>query len=225
MLGAVLLALVQLSDLPPLRLELLDGRAELATERGVVELDARHARREHAGPGYLEAGALARLSLRWSQCATLALEGPTALEWRASSGPKGGLFVEVVRIDRANLEVRRGPVRFALPGGWHAHLEHGAAFLRELSDGSLELEHAAGAPILLSLEREGGAVRPPWTVLPGARVRLGRSAAEPEPTASSRARVLSTWTRDEARVREARVERAPWSSCSWPWKGPATAAR
>jgi hypothetical protein len=207
-------------ELPPLRVEVLEGRAELASAEGVDSLIGPGADRDHEGPGYVRSSVLSRLSLRWRGAATIELEGAASLEWRTSERSRG-LSIELEHVDRANLEVRRGPLRLALPGGWLAHLDQGAAFVRQLPDGSVELEHAAGAPILLSrIAPHGDAsngIRPPWTVLPGARIRLDAEGDAPRTLNGARARVLEIWARSEAEVRELEPRREPWNGFAWPW--------
>lgn len=207
-------------DLPPLRLEVLEGRAQLALESGIQSLAGPEAELDHRGPGFVSSSALSRLSLRWRGAATLELEGAASLEWRACERGQG-LSITLEDVDRATLEVRRGPLRLELPGGWLAHVRFGAAFLRRLPDGSVALEHVAGAPILLSRSGARDGVRPPWTVLPGARLRLEESADEPRTVAGARSRVFEIWGRAEEGERESEPRGKPWSGFAWPWSEPA----
>jgi hypothetical protein len=224
MLALVLWAVLSgAPDLPPLHVDVLDGRVELAAESGVLELEGPSAQRDHSGPGYLRAGASSRLSLRWRGAATLDLEGVSSVEWRPSERGHG-LSITLERVERANLEVRRGPLRLELPGGWLAHIRQGAVFVRELSDGSVELEHVAGAPLLLSRSGARDEVRPPWTVLPGARLRLESEAEGPRTAPGARARVLEVWGRPPEVTRETSAPAKPRSGFAWPWNDAPTAS-
>jgi hypothetical protein len=207
-------------DLPPLRLEVLEGRAELATESGVHALEGPEAEREHFGPGFVRSSALSRVSLRWRGAATLDLEGAASVEWRASERSQG-LSITLESLDRATLEVRRGPLRIELPGGWLAHLRFGAAFVRHLPDGSVRFEHVAGAPILLSRTDARDGARPPWTVLPGARLRLEESGEVPRSVGGARSRVIEVWARADDGARESEPRGTPWTGFAWPWGEPA----
>lgn len=211
----IALLTVMASELPVLKVDLLEGRAQLATPHGVEQLRPERGAREHDGPGYLEAGALARLHMRWSGAASVELGGACALEWRASPGESGALSLAFARLDSLSLEVRRGPVRLELPGGWRLRLAHGAAFVRALPGGAFELEHAAGAPLLLTASRSAADVRPPWTVLPGAKLRLEPRAERP--LAGDSARLLNPLGQPSRRAREPLEPPAPWAGFSWPW--------
>jgi hypothetical protein len=189
------------TGLPPVSIDVLEGRVELASESGVERRDGGGRELVRDGPAYFEAGATARVRLRWRSCASLELAGPAAFEWRESHGPSGGLYLDVKRIERADVEVRRGPLRLELPGGWLVHLARGAAHLQRRPDGSYDVEHVAGAPLLVGYEPASGQVRPPQTVLPGATIHL---AAE---------RVAGTLPADSP----GETKHAPWTGSSWPW--------
>ena len=148
MLVPLLLAVVV--GLPPVHIDVLAGRADLASPLGIVPLRPGAKPIERNGPGYLELGAISRLNLRWRSVASIELEGAAAIEWRGSQGDEDALSLEVLRLDELSAEVRRGPLRLELPGGWRATLTHGALHVRTLSDGTLELEHIAGAPLLVA---------------------------------------------------------------------------
>ena len=59
-------------------------------------------------------GAFERLSPSWERLEII----------ERSGGIRDGGFMR--------MNMRRGPLRIELPGGWVVHLDHGAAFLREL---------------------------------------------------------------------------------------------
>ncbi len=216
MIASFLCTLTLLGELPPLRLELLEGRARCVDGAGVGEWTTPGVR-AYEGPGYLECAALSRVDLRWSGVASLSIEGPAAFEWRSARGLNGALCVELLRVGNANFEVRRGPVRIALPEGWVIDVERGAGSLRRLPDGRIEVDYDAGAPLLLAHEDEHGAVRPPWTLLPGGHVRLDARTGAPTAVRRSEGRVLANWERPENEVREARARCAPWTAFAWPW--------
>jgi hypothetical protein len=208
MWNAWLLALAAGGDLAPARIELAAGRADLAGPEGVVTLLGGGEAREVVGPAYLELGAASRLALRWRGEASLEVRGSSALEWRA---PLDGAGVMVIawRVSELDFEVRRGPLRLDLGSGWRIELDVGAAGIRRLADGRLELRHVAGAPLALFHQSASGLVSPPWTVLPGSQVRLEASSAPaivqgPAPTRAK----ASPERHDDA---------PPWSDFAWPW--------
>jgi hypothetical protein len=208
MWNAWLLALAAGGDLAPARIELAAGRADLAGPEGVVTLLGGGEAREVVGPAYLELGAASRLALRWRGEASLEVRGSSALEWRA---PLDGAGVLVIawRVSELDFEVRRGPLRLDLGSGWRIELDVGAAGIRRLADGRLELRHVAGAPLALFHQSASGLVSPPWTVLPGSQVRLEASTAPaivqgPAPTRAK----ASPERHDDA---------PPWSDFAWPW--------
>ncbi|MCC7013440.1 MAG: hypothetical protein IT454_12825 [Planctomycetes bacterium] len=215
MLSLVLLALA--NELPPLSVHVLAGRVEVAHAGGIREIGVSSGETLFDGPGYLEAGALARVDMRWTAVGSLGFNGRAAFEWRPAHDDPGVLFFDLVRVDDAHFEVRRGPIRVAVPGGWLLHVERGALFLRLMPDGRYELELAAGAPLLVSLESAPGAVRPPWTVLPGARLRLDAREL------SENKRSVRLDARPEARAIERDPRHAPWTAFSWPWEDDAWA--
>lgn len=209
---ALLAALTQGADGPSLRV--LAGRVVLARPEGIERrttedkltwLDAR---------GYLESSATSRFEMSWDGAASLECSGPTTIEWREATSERGGVYLDLLRVERLHLEVRRGPLRCVLPGGWIFNLEHGASFLRRLPDGHFELEHGAGAPLLVAREARSGDVRPPWTVLPGAKVRLEADAL------AGHRRVLAP-PQAMARAKDPMPSPStPWASFRWPWDDP-----
>ena len=207
--------------LPPVHIDVLDGRADLASPLGVVPLRPGDKSIERSGPGYIEVGALSRLHLRWRGLASLELDGAAALEWRGSEREAEELSLEILRLDALSAEVRRGPLRLELPGGWRATLTHGALHVRTLSNGALELEHIAGAPLLLAPAPTEGRVAPPWTVLPGSKVLLAPAAAAPQ--ASAGRRPLEQERRDVNGIQPS-PSGSPWASFRWPWCEPRSTA-
>jgi hypothetical protein len=218
MLPSLLLA--ALAGLPPVHIDVLAGRAELASPLGIVPLRSGEKPLERHGPGYIEVAALSRLNLRWRGITSLELDGASALEWRGSARDEDGLTLEVLRMDRLSAEVRRGPLRLELPGGWRATLTHGALHVRTLSNGALELEHIAGAPLLLAAAPVEGRLSPPWTVLAGSKVLLEPSAEQPRSSAGRKP--LAQERRDLAWAQPA-THGTPWTSFRWPWSEPVVA--
>lgn len=215
------LLLAACAGLPPVHIDVLAGRADLASPLGIVPLRPGAKPIERNGPGYLELGAISRLDLRWRGVASLELEGAGALEWRGSQGDEDALSLEVLRLDKLSVEVRRGPLRLELPGGWRATLTHGALHVRTLSDGTLELEHIAGAPLLVAPGPVDGRTSPPWTVLAGSKVLL--APASDAPQAASGRKPLAQERRDTSWAQPATCG-APWTSFQWPWSEPVVAS-
>jgi hypothetical protein len=208
MWNAWVLAAALGGDLAPVRIELATGRADLALPSGVETLLGGGEARVVDGPAYLELGPASRLALRWRGEASLELRGSTALEWRAPRDG-AGVMVTAWRVSELDFEVRRGPLRLDFGGGWRVELDVGAAGVRRLADGRLELRHVAGAPLALFHQSASGLVSPPWTVLPGAHVRLEAGAAPTFVQGPAPARPKAAFERlDDA---------PPWSDFAWPW--------
>ncbi len=227
MLPALALALLVGSsavDVSSARIEVLEGRAALAGPQGVRELWPEDRATYVSGEAYLEVPALSRASIRWRSSASLLVIGPAALEW----GPDVGREVlewRLVSQTETHLEIRRGPIRVRLPGGWTATFESGAACLRSSPGGGLELHHDAGLPVLLVAPHEPARARPPRVVLAGARLRLDPQRSEPRLLPGSRAQVLAPYARPEGLATAAGPSVGPWEGFSWPWNVRAFAAR
>ncbi|MBM3986675.1 MAG: hypothetical protein FJ294_01805 [Planctomycetes bacterium] len=208
-------------DPPRLRLDMLAGRVRAAHSGGVETLASGASDWTHGASGYLESSTLSRLRMRWLGSASLDIEGALALSWRPSREEGRGLTLDFGRLERAELEVREGPLRFELASGWRGLCPRGALALRAGTGDVIELELRSGAPLLLSPPSCVGAVRPPWTVLPGARVRLLGSDPRPRITAGKlRSPEGVPWTPGlQAPVRE-----RPWRGFHWPWPAPAANA-
>lgn len=200
------------AHLAPARIELLSGRADIAAGSGVVSLVGTARTHTVEGPAYLEVGPASLLALRWRGEASVELRGVSALEWRAPSDGRG-LMISAWRFTELDFEVRRGPLRIELGGGWRAELEVGAAGVRTLADGRIELRHVAGAPLRLHHHSVAGVVTPPWTLLPGAQLRLGPSSSDTSFDALSARRALAP----PAPGRPAPTPAQPWTNFSWPW--------
>lgn len=200
------------AQVAPVRVELVSGRADLAARSGVVSLIG--AGRSHTvdGPAYLEVGPASVLALRWRGEASLELRGVSALEWRAPRDGRG-LMLSAWRLSELDFEVRRGPLRIDLGGGWRVELEVGAASMRTLADGRLELRHVAGAPLALHHISSAGLVSPPWTLLPGSQLRFDPSTPVAVVDAPQARRVLAP----PAPGRPSAIPERPWTSFSWPW--------
>lgn len=173
------------------RVEGFAGRVETLSDRAQVELLTGLGPREYAGAGHLETGALARARLSWISRASLELCGRAGLEWSA----RGEGRLRAFEIERAELEVRRGPLLLDWPGGWHARFDTGAFRLAAQPGGALALETVAGcAPrVWISSGATFHEVHGPRA---GERIVIGMPAGQP-PAQSER------WQ--------------PWSSVSWPW--------
>ncbi len=202
-------------DLPALRLDVLEGRVRVAHEQGTASLPVGAVDWVHGPSGYLESSTLARLRLRWLGAASMELEGAHALAWQPARAEGSGLWLSFSGLDEARLEVREGPLRFELPSGWRGLCSKGTLALRSGVDGHVDLELLAGAPLLLSPPSSPGAVRPPWTVLPGARVRL--LCGDPRPRVVA-GKLRAPDPAPGAPAMAAPVGERPWSGFEWPWK-------
>lgn len=194
------------------RVEVLAGRALLAQEGGVRRLIPELGSLPVRGPAYVETGPGSRIVVRWRGAATLHMSGEGAVEWEGSTG---ALAWTLAGVESAHVEVRRGPLAMALPGGWEVELPRGACFLASRPDGSLELRHDAGLPLRLVPPRDAGFAAPPYTVLAGARLALAAGARTPESLAGRRPRVLAPYGLSQ----EPRggPGRPAWSGFAWPW--------
>jgi len=204
-------------DPPILRLDVLEGRVRAAHEGGIDALPSGSSDWAHGPAGYLECSALARMRMRWLGSASLELEGPHAFSWEPARGEGRGITLAFAGLGAARLEVREGPLRFELPSGWRGLCAKGTLVLRGGAEGRVEVELLAGAPLLLSPPSSTGGVRPPWTVLPGARVRL--LGADPRPRVAA-GKVRSPEGESASPGLPAPVAERPWSRFAWPWSGP-----
>lgn len=196
------------------QLEVLEGRASLAATDGVLEVRQGMDPRVVGGPGYLEVAPLSRVSIRWRQTGSLVIRGPASFEWE-NEGER--LTWRFHQVGKTHLEVRSADVRLYLPGGWVAAFENGASFLRGRSNGGVELHHDAGLPVLLRGRTVSGHARPPWTVLAGAKLLLGKES-QPGELRGTRGRMLAPYGRPEAYALEQRPSGERWSGFSWPWR-------
>ncbi len=210
--SASLLALAAGLDLGAVRVELISGRADLALPDGVVTLVGRAQAHTLEGPAYLETGAVSSVAVRWRSEASCELRGVNALEWRAPRDGRG-VFVSAWRISELDFEVRRGPLRIDLGSGWRVELTVGAASVRTLADGRVELRHVAGSPLALHRVAGAGQVSPPWTLLPGAQVRLDPSSGAGIVDAPRARRALPPPPPGPESVLANEV----WSGFAWPW--------
>jgi len=112
-------------------------------------------------------------------------------------------------------------VRLELPGGWVARAQPCASYLRALPGGGLELHLDAGAPLLLAPPASGPRLRPPLTVLPGARLRLNAGSRLAGAVAATAGRVSAPFARPEDEILERRPSTPPWGGFTWPWSEPA----
>jgi hypothetical protein len=207
----LILSAIAVPDVAPLSLHVLEGCVEVASSSGVAEVPPGAPALELRGPGYIESRARSRFETRFESSASATWRGCAVFEWRAPVRCHAGVLLDVLRADEVELEVRRGPLRVLLPGGWSLQLEQGAAYARRRGDGTYELVHTAGTPILVGLESAPGRVQPPWTVLPGVRVTLDSRALD------HHARVLSRARSAQRREEDRDVHAKPWPSFSWPW--------
>ncbi len=207
-----MLALTSGPDLGAVRVELVSGRADLALREGVVTLVGRPQAQTLEGPAYLETGPASSVAVRWRSEASCELRGVNALEWRAPHDGRG-VFVSAWRVSEVDFEVRRGPLRVELGSGWRVELAVGAASLRTLADGRIELRHVAGSPLALHRNEPDGRVSPPWTLLPGAQVRLDPRAETGVVDAPRARRALPP----PPPGRDALVPAPAWAGFAWPW--------
>ena len=221
MLPALLLVTVLPADLGVARLELSAGRADIVSAAGVTSLVGRSAAHDVDGRAYVELGAASQLALRWRGEASLELRGAAAVEWRAPADQRGVLFT-AWRVSELDFEVRRGPLRLDVGGGWRLELDVGAAGLRTLADGRLEVRHVAGAPLRISRDLGDGLVTPPWTLLPGGEVRLDAGALSSAPLrgAGSGAEFRGRALGPPAPGGERFAPPQPWAQFAWPWAAP-----
>lgn len=208
-------------DHPTLRLDVLEGRVRAAHGQGIETLAPGSSDWAHGPAGYLEAAPLARVRLRWLGSASAELEGAHAFSWEPARAEGRGLTLAFGGLSDARLEVREGPLRFELPSGWRGLCPRGTLRLRSVGEGVIELELLAGAPLLLSPPGAAGAVRPPWTVLPGARVRLLGTDARPR---SLGGKLRAPESAAGVPGLAAPVAERPWNGFAWPWSGASPSA-
>jgi hypothetical protein len=196
----------------PVRIEVVDGRAQLVTAAQIEYLVADAPPLTVSDSGHLTVRASSRVRLTWSGRASVLVHGPAALEWRAPDPRKGAddasnragaeaLELAIVELGELDVEVRRGTLQLSLPESWRATLRGVAVQLTALPSGAVEFVHHAGPPIELEWTGERSASRPPVTIPAGSSVRLARPRLSPqEPT-------------DVAR-------REPWPAGAdeWPWR-------
>jgi hypothetical protein len=224
-LDLALLACLAIGDpLPalPAHLEVLEGRVHCATGEGVLELRGPERARELTGRAYIEVAPLARARVGWEASASFEVIGPAVLEWTPAATAEQVLRVRVIECDTMHLEVRRGSLELELPGGNRAELDRSAICLRSVGSSEFELRHDAGLPLFVSTQSDERTVWPPLTVLPGARLRLGKPGAAPLAVAGTDRRVIDRYGRG-ARAWESARPSEPWSHFSWPWSEPASA--
>jgi hypothetical protein len=175
-----LLCLASAAPLPPeselteppavVHLHVRAGRAGLIVGEEVRWLRAGADAPRIGGPAYLELPVGASVELvargRWSAL----VEGPAAFEWDA---PAEVSALRVADAGRMSLEVRRGELHLALPGGWHVEAGRGAQTVEERGT-RLSLSCQAGAPLRVT---RAVSERPPRTVAPGRTLVLPRSLA------------------------------------------------
>jgi len=153
------LAPVSLDPTPRLRVGA--GSARLVEGGEVKALDRRSGSVTVSGRrAYVECGAASELELVWRGLASVALEGPAALEF----GADPELVLESFRT--AELEARRGRFRVEVAGT--ARFELGASAVQLVSTAAgLELRNRGGAPLVV-LTSAGEEL----TVAGGERVRI-----------------------------------------------------
>lgn len=199
-----------------LRLEVLSGRVRAADADGVRTLGEVPTIWEAGQGGFVEMAPLARMRLRWIAKASLELEGGSEVAWRPETPGQRALSLEVGRIGLARVEVRDGPLRITLPSGWRILCSGGVVALRGLPEGALEVQHLGGAPVLFSPPSEPHAVRPPWTLLPGAQARIPAAATAPRVL---QGKLLSPCSEGREVAPTPAVQGDAWGSFAWPWSG------
>ena len=213
--GALILALLQAGASPAAtvgRVQVAHGRGSLATPSGVQVLTPGDAIARIAARGHFELSVRGQAQLRWERVGSLDLRGPANVEW--SCAPQGRSEATLLEFQDVHVELRRGPLLLHLPGGWRLLMEGGASHLA-LSPAGLDIEHDAGRPLLLLRPAPPDQVRPPVTLLPGARVRL--SGAECKEWGDAR-RALDSFARADGGVEEERRVNGRWNGFAWPWK-------
>lgn len=205
-------------------LELRAGPAWVASERGVTLHVGAGERTELGARGFLATGSLARARLSLGAAACIDVDGRAAVQWSPAPAERCGIDLALSDAGEVEISVRRGPVWLALPGGWFAHLERGAFAVRGLSGGRTELESRAGEPVLLRSASLDGFVRPPATLLAGARVVLAPSASSPRATRGTVQRLLAPRRPTPRLERRGSVPAGEaWISRRWPFGAPAAA--
>jgi len=202
---------------PLARVEVLEGRATLARSGVLRSLRPEDGPLDDLAPAYLETSPLSRATLRWSATASLFLDGAAACEWAAGEA-RASLELRFFHFDEVHLEVRRGPVRVSLPGGWCAEVENAAVYLGARPDGGFVLHHDAGLPLLLAPPCESSRARPPLTVLAGARLAVARGEQKPRVLGRSGMRLLDPFGRPESSALERGPVAPPWTGFAWPWR-------
>lgn len=222
MLAAFALALGL--SLPPARFELLEGRAEVAREHGVVSLVAGGAALSLEGTIYVELPVRSRARVDWPGAASFELYGPATLEWSAVDAHPNGLRVRVFACTKLIFETRRAELQLECARGWRCELARGAGELVGVRGGAFELALAAGTPSYVSVQTGARITWPKRTVLPGARVLLIPGRRDPLPSAGSAHRVLDLHARDDARIWDDAPKASAWRGRSWPWSSEAEPA-
>lgn len=182
---------------PDARVEVLAGRARLATESGLLDL-APGTALEVRGAAHLELVGPAEIALTWPSRASLSLGGPAVLEW--STDDPASLRLRMIRAASADIELRRGALELELFETWSSLPGPGAYFLASRPPRGIQVVHRAGAE---------------WTL----------EHVDLDPARSARCTLRAgdecVLAADERIPRDAFVEperrRAPWTSFDWPW--------
>ena len=125
------------------------GRATLVTDSGVHPVTQERTLEPFVGAGHLEVAPGSRVTLAWRGLCSMELEGPASLSWQPPRAPEG-LMVHTTVLNRVDLEVRKMPLRWQLPGNWRGELQSGAYSVYSLGSGTNEFIHHAGRPVRLS---------------------------------------------------------------------------
>jgi hypothetical protein len=207
----------------PARVEVLDGRARVALPDGVLSLAAGAPGQRFPEALHFEQAPESRSRIGWSAAASLLVEGRTVLEWSPPDEAGMPLSWSFAEVDSASLEVRRGRVHIELAGGWRGALQPGAYTVRGLAGGSVEFRHAAGLPVTLWAPTADGAPLPPYTVLPGATVRLLAEARRPLALPGAADEIQEPHAKLGFESRTQAASFPSWGDFTWPWR--AAAAR
>jgi hypothetical protein len=158
--------------------------------------------------GHLEIRAGSRAVVRWPGRASLSIEGPAAVEWRAGQDPEraeaatralpgGGLDIHLHDLRRAAFEGRRGEHRLFLGRDWVVPVDGQALRVEQCSTEAVRVEHQAGAPLALRWGTTTGWARPDLRLRAGQSVALGAGP----PTRVDRTAETERWDRG-----------------AWPWR-------
>ena len=159
--------------LPAAEVRALTGRVTLYAERERTELTRTLGTRRVRGLGLAEAGPAAGFEAAWRGWGSLRARGRSSLSFAVDAPPEGKPTVELElrHFDRLEVETRRGRFRLALPEGWGTEVHGAALSLKQRVDGTLELHHRGGEPVVVR-DRAGRGGRWPRRLVGGQSLLL-----------------------------------------------------